>query len=57
VKPRSEYSDPDPFYSAIGQQLGIPEIACTATADKFRWKNDDGMQTFTMLQGSPSSDD
>jgi len=55
VKPKSEYSDPDQFYSAIGQQLGIPEIAWNAAAEKFGWKKDDGKQTFTMLKGGPTA--
>ena len=53
VKPKGEYADPDEFYSAIGQQLGIPEIAWNAAAEKFGWKKDDGKQTFTMLKGGP----
>lgn len=54
VKPKNEYSDPDQFYSAIGEQLGIPEIAWRAAAEKFGWKRDDGKQTFTMLKGGPT---
>jgi hypothetical protein len=53
VKPKGEYPDPDQFYSAIGKQLGIPEIAWNAAAAKFGWKKDDGKQTFTMLKGGP----
>jgi hypothetical protein len=55
VKPKSEYPDPDEFYSAIGQQLGIPEIAWKAAAEKFGWKKDDGINTFTMLKGGPTA--
>jgi hypothetical protein len=55
VKPKSEYSDPDEFYSAIGQQLGIPELAWKAAAEKYGWKKDDGRNTFTMLKGGPTS--
>jgi hypothetical protein len=55
VKPKGEYSDPDQFYSAIGKQLGIPEIAWQAAAEKFGWKKDDGKQTFTMLKGGPTA--
>jgi thiol-disulfide isomerase/thioredoxin len=55
VKPKSEYSDPDEFYSAIGQQLGIPELAWKAAAEKFGWKKDDGINTLTMLKGGPTA--
>jgi hypothetical protein len=55
VKPKNEYSDPDQFYSAIGKQLGIPEIAWKAAAEKFGWKKDDGKNTFTMLKGGPTA--
>lgn len=53
VKPKNEYPDPDQFYSAIGEQLGIPEIAWNAAAKKFGWKKNDGKHTFTMLKGGP----
>ena len=56
VKPKSEYADPDEFYSAIGQQLGIPELAWKAAAEKYGWKKDDGRNTFTMLKGGPTAD-
>jgi hypothetical protein len=55
VKPKGEYPDPDQFYSAIGKQLGIPEIAWQAAAEKFGWKKDDGKHTFTMLKGGPTA--
>lgn len=55
VKPKGEYADPDQFYSAIGKQLGIPEIAWNAAAEKFGWKKDDGRNTFTMLKGGPTA--
>ncbi len=55
VKPKGEYSDPDQFYSAIGKQLGIPEIAWKAAAEKFGWKKDDGKHTFTILKGGPTA--
>jgi hypothetical protein len=55
VKPKGEYSDPDQFYSAIGEQLGIPEIAWRAAAERFGWRKDDGKQTFTMLKGGPTA--
>jgi hypothetical protein len=55
VKPKGEYSDPDQFYSAIGEQLGIPEIAWQAAAEKFGWKKDDGKHTFTTLKGGPTA--
>ena len=55
VKPKGEYADPDEFYSAIGQQLGIPELAWKAAAEKYGWKKDDGRNTFTMLKGGPTS--
>lgn len=54
-QPKSEYSDPDQFYSAIGEQLGIPEVAWKAAAEKFGWKKDDGKNTFTMLKGGPTA--
>jgi hypothetical protein len=56
VKPKNEYSDPDQFYSAIGKQLGIPEIAWKAAAEKFGWKKDDGKHTFTLLKGGPTTE-
>jgi hypothetical protein len=55
VKPKGEYSDPDQFYSAIGQQLGITEIAWKAAAEKFGWEKVDGKRTFTMLKGGPTA--
>jgi hypothetical protein len=55
VKPKGEYSDPDQFYSAIGQQLGIPELAWKAAAEKYGWKKDYGRNTFTMLKGGPTA--
>ena len=55
VKPKSEYSDPDQFYSAIAVQLGIPEIAWEAAAAKFGWKKDDGKVTKTMVKGGPTA--
>jgi hypothetical protein len=55
VKPKNEYSDPDQFYSAIGKQLGIPEIAWKAAAEKSGWKKDDGKHTFTMLKGGTTA--
>jgi hypothetical protein len=55
VKPKSEYDDPDKFYSVIGEQLGIPEIAWKAAAEKYGWKKDDGKLTFTILKGGPKS--
>jgi hypothetical protein len=55
VKPKNEYSDPDQFYSAIGEQLGIPEIAWKAAAEKFGWKKDEDKQTFSMLKGGPTA--
>ncbi len=55
VKPKSEYPDPDQFYSAIAVQLGIPEIAWKAAAEKYGWKKDDGKNTFTILKGGPAA--
>jgi hypothetical protein len=55
VKPKSEYSDPDQFYSAIAVQLGVPEIAWEAAAAKFGWKKDDGKVTKTMVKGGPTA--
>ncbi len=55
VKSKGEYADPDQFYSAIAEQLGIPEIAWKAAAEKFGWKKDDGKNTFTMLKGGPTA--
>jgi hypothetical protein len=56
VKPKSEYPDPDQFYSAIAKELGISEIAWKAAAEKFGWKKEDGRNTFAMLKGGPTSD-
>lgn len=55
VKPKGEYADPDQFYSAIAEQLGIPEIAWEAAAAKYGWKKDDGKVTKTMLKGGPTA--
>ena len=55
VKPIGEYSDPDRFYAAIGEQLGIPEMAWKAAEEKYGWKKDDGKHTFTILKGGPTS--
>jgi hypothetical protein len=55
VKPKGEYPDPDQFYSAIGRQLGIPELAWKAAAEKYGWKKDDGKTTLTILKGGPTS--
>jgi hypothetical protein len=55
VKPKSEYSDPDQFYSAIAVQLGIPEIAWEAAAAKFGWKKDDGKLTKAIVKGGPTA--
>ena len=38
VKPLSEYSDPDSYYSDIARQLGIFEKAYTAVFKKNGWK-------------------
>jgi beta-lactamase regulating signal transducer with metallopeptidase domain len=56
VKPKSEYPDPDQFYSAIAKELGISEIAWKAAAEKFGWKKEEGRNTFAMLKGGPTSD-
>ena len=50
VKPKGEYSDPDQFYSAIAMQLGIPEIALRAAAEKYGWKKDDGKPAFRVTR-------
>lgn len=55
VKPKGEYADPDQFYSAVAKQLGIPEIAWKAAAEKYGWRKDDGKNTFTMLKGGPTA--
>ena len=55
VKPKGEYADPDQFYSAIAEQLGIPEIAWEAAAAKFGWKKDDGKVTKSMVKGGPTA--
>jgi hypothetical protein len=55
VKAKEEYSDPDQFYSAIAEQLGIPEIAWEAASAKFGWKKGDGMVTTTMVKGGPTA--
>ena len=55
VNPKSEYADPDQFYSAIAVQLGIPEIAWEAAASKFGWKKDDGKVTKSMVKGGPTA--
>ena len=53
VKPKGEYADPDAFYTAIGQQLGIPEIAWKAVAKEYGWKKSDGSSIVTLLRGGP----
>jgi len=56
VKPKSEYADPDEFYSAIAKELGISDIAWQAAAERYGWKKDDGRNTFAMLKGGPTSE-
>jgi hypothetical protein len=53
VKPKSEYADPDAFYTAIGQQLGIPEISWKAVAKEYGWKKSDVSSIDTLLRGGP----
>ncbi len=50
---KEEYPDPDEFYSAIGEQLGITEHAWRAAEEKHGWKKNDGRQTFAILKGGP----
>ena len=53
VKPLEEYDDPDQFYAAIGEALGIPAAARAAAAAKFGWKDGDGREVRTMVKGGP----
>lgn len=56
VKPKSEYSDPDEFYSAVARELGISEIAWKAASEKFGWNKEDGRNTLAILKGGPTSE-
>ena len=47
VKAKSEYDDPDSFYSAIAAQLGIPQVAFSAVTKKYGWKKN---KDKTMMQ-------
>jgi hypothetical protein len=51
VKPLEDYDDPDSFYSAIAQQVGIPELAFEAAAKRFGWKKDDGFAYSAVVKG------
>jgi hypothetical protein len=53
VKHMEEYDDPDQFYAAIGEALGIPETARAAAAAKFGWKEGDGREVRLMVKGGP----
>ena len=54
VKAIEEYDDPDKFYSAIAKQLGIPQLAMEAAAQKFGWKKDDGKLYGAMVGLTPA---
>ena len=53
VKPIQEYDDPDKFYSAIAKQLGIPELAMEAAAQKFGRRKDDGKASQAIVKRAP----
>ncbi len=51
VKPLEDYDDPDSFYAAIAQQVGIPELAFEAVSKRFGWKKDDGFAYSAVVKG------
>jgi hypothetical protein len=51
VKLLEDYDDPDGFYSAIAQQVGIPEIALDAVSKRFGWKRGDGCAYSAVVKG------
>ncbi len=57
VKPLEAYDDPDSFYSAIAQQVGIPELAFEAVGKRFGWKQDDGFAYSVVVKGGSLSRD
>lgn len=52
VSPLEEYQDPDQFYSAIAQKVGIPEIAFKAVEKRFAWRRDGAFLIQTVVKGS-----
>lgn len=55
VKLLEDYEDPDSFYSAIAQQVGIPEIAFEALRKRFGWKPGDGFAYSAVVKGGSTS--
>jgi hypothetical protein len=53
VKPKEEYEDPDQFYAAIAEVLGIPERAREAAAKEFGWRETGGKKMMVMVKGGP----
>ena len=57
VKPISEYSDPDQFFTAIARQVGIPKLAFEAVEKKFGWKASEDVFLNAVVKGSSVQDD
>ena len=57
VKPLEEYQDPDSFYAAIAEQVGIPQKAFDAVKKKYGWKQNEEFFLAAMVKGGPDGDD
>jgi hypothetical protein len=51
VKPLEDYDDPDQFYAAIAQQVGIPQLAFEALEKRFGWKQSDEFFMAAIVKG------
>lgn len=51
VKPLEDYDDPDQFYAAIAQQVGIPQRAFEALEKRFGWKQSDEFFMAAIVKG------
>ena len=56
VKNKSEYTDPDSYYTAIARKLGIPKIAFGAVAAKLGWKQDKSVILQAMVKRGDDTD-
>ena len=55
VKRLEDYDDPDSFYAAIAQRVGIPQQAFAAVEKRFGWKQDDGFLYAAVVKGGSDS--
>ena len=56
VKPLEEYDDPDSFYAAIAEQVGIPKVAFEAVEKKYGWKQNKEFFLSAMVKGGSDGD-